>query len=134
MSDSFADEPATAETPDDMPLVWPILDEADAPGAGQALQTSVRSRLLVTLIAGALAALAAMIVRALFNRSTAGRQRKPRTTRPRRPISPAFAGWVAAARFAQAPSPRPARADLAWLRKTTRHADRLGKNFALARP
>jgi hypothetical protein len=59
---SYADERPASRSPEDMPLVWPILSPAELAVAGQPVQSGLKFPLFLILVAGALA-LAAVIVR-----------------------------------------------------------------------
>jgi hypothetical protein len=64
-TNNFAVERVAADSEDDMPLIWPILNSADRAAAGAPPRSAAISERMLALLAGALA-LAAMIARALF--------------------------------------------------------------------
>src|SRR5512145_1758304 len=72
---SYADESSTMHSEDDMPLVWPVLAQADFPAAQQPPASTLTSGNLLAFLTGALA-LAIMIGCRIFERSTARRRRR----------------------------------------------------------
>jgi hypothetical protein len=95
-ANNYAEELATANQQDDMPLVWPVLSPAERVAAA----SKVRWEYLLGIIAAALA-LAATLVGAIFNRSSPlpslhfdlrgyfdrmSFRRAPETVPPRRPL------------------------------------------------
>jgi hypothetical protein len=126
-----------ANEQDDMPLVWPVLSAEDeqAPSATAAAagagEPSMAFRLLVALIAGLMAMLAAVIIRAMYKIATAEpsgwpvpnvqpqrlvgtakpqeqrpqehkpQRHEPREHVPQQDVRPMFSGPVAAARLAE---------------------------------
>jgi hypothetical protein len=85
---SYADERAAPHSPDDMPLIWPILNPAELAVAGQPVQSGLKLPLFLILVAGALA-LAAVIAR---SRAFAARQLYRRSPGPKR--RSAAKGWL----------------------------------------
>jgi hypothetical protein len=83
---SYADERAASHSPDDMPLVWPILKPAELAVGSQPVQSRLKLPLFLILVAGALA-LAAVLARC---RGLAARQLR----RPRPGVQPRSAAKV----------------------------------------
>jgi hypothetical protein len=75
MSNSYAEEPPTADPQDDMPLIWPILTAQDLAAAEQAPQSAITFAQLAAPLAVALG-LAALIIRIIF-KFTADRMVRP---------------------------------------------------------
>jgi len=105
---SYAEEHTTANAPDDMPLIWPVLTPADLRVARPQLASAGEPEGMLAILAGALA-FAFVILRLTFNRSAArpvGRSSLSiggawsRTRLPGERMLPAFADRPAAASFA----------------------------------
>jgi hypothetical protein len=108
-SNSFAEEHATTDAQDGMPLVWPVLTPADLAAAEPAAQSNLKWVYILAFLSGTLA-LAAMLLNAINNRAAVHlpvradlrdqRRADPDMPRPRMKMRPQFADALAAARRA----------------------------------
>jgi hypothetical protein len=106
---SFAEEHATTDAQDGMPLVWPVLTPAELAAAEPAAQSNLKWVYILAVLSGTLA-LAAMLLNAINNRAAEHQpvrsdlrdQRRAASDmpRPRMKMRPQFADALAAARRA----------------------------------
>ena len=96
MRNSYADEHAATPSPDDMPLIWPIVGPAEVAAAASSPRSTFNSEIIYGMIAGALGA--GLLARTILNIVTKRRRRLDpperlpvvaRMTKPRLEVRPA---------------------------------------------
>jgi hypothetical protein len=95
MRNSYADEHAATPSPDDMPLIWPILGPAEVVAAASSPRSTFNTEIIYGMIAGALGA--GLLARTILNIVTKRRRLDPldqlpvvaRMAKPRLKVRPA---------------------------------------------